>query len=614
MSWEGFATPASLPGDAATLRGNTMHNLGRAQRSASYRPFMLLMAVVMGLVALTTGNSRAQTSAATSNEPMALKTLTLSGFINNSSGVFLDSQAIEYNRSKNSLSTERNYIQLDLNDNPTEHDQVFLRFWGVYEPSYPYEVGCSNEFGATVHCNSDFYNQYGIREFWIKHRLGPLDIFIGRQIVKWGESITFRATDQINPQDISWSFGFANLEQTYMPVWMIHPILNLPKFGPFDSNFLEVVYEPGFDFMYTNVDYANNQYDGLDAIAGRETLLTQIPGGRFAGRTDTRGCTTGARGTVCTGEGPPPPGRPAELAPPLVLFQRNGPNGTGLYVPSFKSPNQVFPNATFANSNVFVRLHTLAWDTEMTAIYANAHVYTPVIQLTNQTSPVVPGAVYDRRSNFIYPEYQGAGFTANRPLYLPGFMSGLPLVARTEVMYQNHMPYSTLAIPGTALYPSLIGGSPDAVTYTDQVLWIAAVDLDSAYVPWLTSSGTLTANAEVDGTTLLSPSKNMLQFPLFFSRMYHNDISGSINIATSWYWGSIAPAWTMTYDPNGETFAFFPSVTLTPPWTNKYFMTMRWIEILGTNRFGFPNGGSDLGIFKGLSQLVFQFQYNFELL
>jgi len=558
-------------------------------------------------------------SGGTSSQPLALKTLNVSGFINNTSGVFLDSEALNYNKSKNSLATERNFVQLDVNDDPTENDQVFMRFWGVYEPSYPWETNCLNPRGVQTHCNSDFYNQYGLREFWIKHRIGPLQLFIGKQIVKWGESVTFRATDQINPQDLSWSFGFANIEQTYMPVWMIHPILNLPDFGPFGTNFLEVVYEPGFDFMYTNVNYSDDHLFGMDPIAGRETLLGGLPGGRFTGRPDNRGCTSptgGPKGTVCTGEGPPPAGAPIAQAPPFVMYQVGGPAGTGLYVPSPYNPRWVYPSATFANSNVFVRFHTLAYDVEMTAIYANAHSYLPVDKLGSVDFAEAPG-VFARNQYITYQSYQGAGFTANRPIYLPGALASLPFVARTEVMYQNHMPFNTFAIPGTVFThfnPNYQNGSPDGLTYSDVMLWIAGLDLDSAYVPWLTSTGNLTVNAEIDGQTLLSPSRKMQQFLTYFNPMYHNDISGSLNITSSWWWGAIAPTWTMAYDPNGETFAFFPSLTLTPPWTNKYFATFRWIEVLGTNRYGFPNGGLDIGILKGLSMLTAQFQYNFDLI
>jgi len=122
-----------------------------------------------------------------------------------------------------------------------------------------------------------------------RYGFGPLQFFLGRQIVTWGESIFgYRVGDQINPRDTSWNFGFANPEQSYMPLWMVHPILNLPSVGPFSSNFAELVYIPGFDFMYTQVDYSNDSVDGQDDLAGRVGIGAASPGGRFAGQLDCR--------------------------------------------------------------------------------------------------------------------------------------------------------------------------------------------------------------------------------------------------------------------------------------------------------------------------------------
>ena len=50
--------------------------------------------------------------------------------------------------------------------------------------------------------------------------------------------------------DTCWAFGFANLEQSRVPQWMIHPILNLPEAGPFNSNFAEAIIQPGWQPNY----------------------------------------------------------------------------------------------------------------------------------------------------------------------------------------------------------------------------------------------------------------------------------------------------------------------------------------------------------------------------
>ena len=78
---------------------------------------------------------------------------------------------------------------------------------------------------------SDYYNQYNVRDAYWKNVKGPLTLFMGRQIVTWGESLAFRVGDVINPQDFTWNFGFSNLEQSRLPLWMVHPIFNLPELG-----------------------------------------------------------------------------------------------------------------------------------------------------------------------------------------------------------------------------------------------------------------------------------------------------------------------------------------------------------------------------------------------
>ena len=65
----------------------------------------------------------------------------------------------------------------------------------------------------------------------------------------------------INPQDLAWSFGFANLEQSRNAQWMIHPILNLPEWGPLQSNFLEVVVQPGFQPQWWENSFPDGRFD-----------------------------------------------------------------------------------------------------------------------------------------------------------------------------------------------------------------------------------------------------------------------------------------------------------------------------------------------------------------
>jgi len=170
-----------------------------------------------------------------------------------------------------------------------------------------------------------------------------------------------------------------------------------------------------------------------------------------------------------------------------------------------------------------------------------------------------------------------------------------------------------LAVPGTAFnHFNGIGVrnfSPDGTTNSDTVTWLMALDLDSAYTPWLTTTGNLTANFELYDNIILSYSNQMQGAASYWERAYHNDVSMLASIGTSWWWGAISPNWTTLYYPEGLTFLSFPSVQLVPPWTNKYFMKLEWVDVQGTNKFGL-----DGGVFKGKDLFFAQFQYNFSLM
>jgi len=529
--------------------------------------------------------------AAANGRPSFLRNLTVSGYFSSTYGTFIDSEAIEYNKSKNSLSAARQTLQLDVNDTIGEHDRFFMRDWFVYEPNYPFENTCGQRFGPAGDCNSDFYNQYGIRELWLQDTRGPLQLFTGRQILTWGESISFRVGDQINPVDTSWAFGFANLEQSRIPLWMLHPILDVPDLGPFASNFLEGVYIPGFDFLYTQVDNPTDTLDGQDQVAGRVNVSAP-PGSRFAGRPDIR-CDPGL--SLC-------------LNGISNAFNRGlaQPPFSTLILHGFSPDTQTtIPRATWENSQVGARFHTLFYNTEMTTYFLYSHNYSPTAEVEQiEREPVgrVPGL---RRVNLNFPKFVSVAVTANRPLYLPGALAQLPFVLRGEVFYKNHNEFNTLA--PALRWPA--GSQGSFVVHSDQVLWLGALDVSSASAPWLTKTGALNANLEIMGTTTLSPSNTDQVAPGYLNRLYHNDINLLLNVGATWYWGAIAPTWTMIYNPNGTTFEFFPSLLLTPTWTEKYFLTLKYIGILGTDKYGL-----DGGIFKGKSMFITQFQYNFSLL
>jgi hypothetical protein len=185
-----------------------------------------------------------------------------------------------YTRSRNNLAVSRSLLQIDENYRLNENNTFFMREWFVYEPPYSFD-SANNPFystGTPFHSSfgrqmNGYYNNYQVRDAWWENKTGPLTTFIGNQIVVWGQSIAFRVGDVINPTDTCWAFGFANLEQSREAQWMIHPILNLPEFGPLTSNFLEVVVQPGFQPKWWP-EQTNDPYNKYRAnlTAGRATL------------------------------------------------------------------------------------------------------------------------------------------------------------------------------------------------------------------------------------------------------------------------------------------------------------------------------------------------------
>src|SRR3984957_10068159 len=187
-----------------------------------------------------------------------LSGLNVSGFLSQTFGMWQNSEGLKgFTKSRNSLAVSRTWLQVDENYRLNENNNFFMREWFVYEP--PYAFNSANGIGQ--HTN-EFYNQYSIRDAWWENKTGPLTTHIGNQIVVWGQSLAFRVGDIINPQDTTWAFGFANLEQSRIPQWMVHPILNLPEFGPLSSNFVEGILIPRLQPMWNSCDYADHRYDG----------------------------------------------------------------------------------------------------------------------------------------------------------------------------------------------------------------------------------------------------------------------------------------------------------------------------------------------------------------
>jgi len=558
-----------------------------------------------------------------------LSGLHVSGYASQTFGMWQNPTALkDYTPSRNNLATSRSLLQIDENYRLNEDNTFFMREWFVYEPPYSFNSANNTAYGAATPFHSSFgskmngyYNNYQVRDAWWENKTGPLTTFVGNQIVVWGQSLAFRVGDVVNPADTCWAFGFANLEQSRNAQWMIHPILNLPEFGPMTSNFLELIVEPGFSPNWWP-EQENDPYDKYreKITAGRvqpcfpaashgpsarfDVHYTNIP--HFQPGTGPISAF-GAAGILANplgheawgcanfpfpnapGWNPVPVGRRITCNLGLSKHQGNySPIGDGTlldvgywHVPGMQPQNW----------SEGLRFHTLLGSTELTALYYNDAVSGG----TPWSARWTPGT---NLWNYSFYEVNNAGVTADRPLPVPASIAEyFPAVGRAEMIYSNHN-----SLPDMRWYDFR------GTAYTDVVKWMGAVDLDQAYAPWLTSTGNLSANVEVEDTIQMDLNKLETIGNAVDAQPPKNDVSILFNMGTSWWWNDFAPTFTMIYQPKGRNMAMFPSVVLNPPWTKKYFLQLQAIEVMGGDNL---NG---LGLFKGQSLLTAQFQYNFNVL
>ena len=111
---------------------------------------------------------------------------------------------------------------------------------------------------------------------------------------------------------------------------------------------------------------------------------------------------------------------------------------------------------------------------------------------------------------------------------------------------------------------------------------MAAVDLDQAYAPWLTSTGNLSANLEVYDDIMMDNAKDVHSRQRRRPQPDEERRARSCSTrAPRGYGRMLLPTSVASSNPKGRNIALFPSVTLNPPWTKKYFLKLQAIEVMG---------------------------------
>lgn len=156
----------------------------------------------------------------------------MDGFLRNNTAISTESHLYANNNDK--IAAFRNWLRLDFEGTWSRKLKIVVEFQATFEPEYRVEEGLNDEF------EWDRYNEYEEFDSWFREvriDLRPFrghTIRIGRQIVNWGEALTSRICDVVNPTDNRFDMGAANLEDTRMPQWMIRGVHDVGALGSFE--------------------------------------------------------------------------------------------------------------------------------------------------------------------------------------------------------------------------------------------------------------------------------------------------------------------------------------------------------------------------------------------
>ena len=148
------------------------------------------------------------------------------GYIKSQFGLFTEGKPFnkaEYGGSNDNIATARQQFRWNLNGQLTNTIGIKAEVLAAWEPEYPHEKG--TEQGGQGHLPANYYSSFDWRELTIEYKPSYAHtIRFGRQIINWGEAISGRVVDQLNPSDSRYLLGFTNLEETYMPLWLFRGI------------------------------------------------------------------------------------------------------------------------------------------------------------------------------------------------------------------------------------------------------------------------------------------------------------------------------------------------------------------------------------------------------
>jgi hypothetical protein len=481
--------------------------------------------------------------------------LSVYGWVRNNLGVFTDDQS--YVQNGNDLATARTWLRVYGDLKFSDKLSFFTGIQFVYEPEYDIENGSISD----QYDSGKVYSEYDritdvLREIYLDWR--PSDkhsIRLGRQIVIWGESLTTRVGDVIHPEDQRFTFAFANMEDTRIPLWMIK---GLHYFDAINGS-IEWIISPN---IINEKEYLVNR-SGEFPQADQNGVIQ--PGQRFGLYPEDR---TAAGNPVIRSFAPPFPG-----APFMVPFE----------IPHVYDE---YPRNTSDDLRYGFKTSTFLGGYEFGMMYYHTQSYDPVIKYGELHASPMPGIIPPTRDYIIvHPEIDIFGFYGNKDIAM-----GL---LRTEMIYIPDKPYNTFDRTDA-----------DAVIERDYAKYMIAWDLNGLfYFPWH-KSAPFDVTIEHVGEWTNDPEN--VQYAIYNTEVEKWTPSFNGRLSTNFFYNKLSTELIISYAPKDESGLIMPVIKYTPSWKNKALsFELRYINIFGESNY------SGLGILQQKDMLVLTSQFNF---
>lgn len=174
--------------------------------------------------------------------------------------------------SKNWCNLSRTWLISELNFKPNDIFRVYTKARFIWDQTtnldgdlYDYDAITLStaHYGSTLRLGHDNHATAEIWEIYGDIDIGNLWCRVGKQQIVWGEMISARILDIVNPLDKSWHFQWEpeEFENIRIPQWMIRGVYNIEQsVVPWlDELYVEGFYNPG-DIVPTNNPEIGNPY------------------------------------------------------------------------------------------------------------------------------------------------------------------------------------------------------------------------------------------------------------------------------------------------------------------------------------------------------------------